>query len=223
MENHVPIYSDEEILKPTEVLMLDASRYIDCLYQHRIDQYIVEPQKGLWLPWAKEPYLLADTYVIKDDLSGIEITDLNEVVKCNEIVIGKTNKKIYHPDQFKKIKSKLRSTPSYPVELVNLIYAQVRQYVTLLAPVNRRYDTRQIRVSNYIKPEININSELLESIEIALDDLFLAVNEFIDKDCNFLICTRVEGTTIIIEKLVDYRIFDWNRKMREELNPNEDA
>lgn len=222
MNTYIPILSDDDILKPTEGLIIDANRYINLLYGHKLDQYVIEPKKGLWLPWTKEPYFPQGTYLVKIGDSFHETDILTDLLNATDIVINKSTNKTYFPDQLKKIKGKLIDQPSYPVEMVNLVYAQVKQYLMMLAPVNRQFDLRNNRVSNYIKPDIPITSELLDSIEVALDDLFLVVNEFIAKDCNHLIHSRINNTNIIIEKLVDYRIFDWNRTQRAQLETEDE-
>jgi hypothetical protein len=70
-----------------------------------------------------------------------------------------------------------------------------------------KYDLRRI-----VKPECQETMLAKESYESAFDKLWLEVQDFVGEDTWHMYYYYVKGTTLVIEKGMDFRIYDWHRR-----------
>ena len=70
-------------------------------------------------------------------------------------------------------------------------------------------------ICNYILPEFRNDDAVYDIIASILVEVRNDVNDFIGKDDFVMHFVRMRRTDVVIEKTIDFRIFDWNRRMAE--------
>lgn len=215
--------SDAELLAPSAILAIDANMFIDHLLQHELLGAIVSPEDGYYLPWSKTPYLPVDTYYPVGHLGNqsVAVTDLDQVLATEVHLVRAGNPgKVINP-AFLKAKKKLFSrTPSYNEMAINLIYAYAVRIINYLAPVNRWHTVCFSDINAFLIEDYD-TSEVENAIEAALDPLFIMLKDFIGNDTWHLYTPQLKGTSIIIEKIIDYRIYDWYQIQRQQHDDDE--
>ena len=115
---------------------------------------------------------------------------------------------------FEHIKPMLRPAPQISVRAIEAGLATVVSYLNNLC----RYTcvlSKQYVLETLVKPEFK---HVLEKndFEAAFDDLHLQINQFVGNDTWCQYQYRLNGTSLIVEKGLDFRIMDWHRKKIQE-------
>jgi hypothetical protein len=220
VKDNSPYYEpvpENELLTPTGVLVLDADKYADFLMGDGLLNKVVTPEEGLYLPWSVKPFLPAGVYYpagrYGDELLAITSLDALLDIDC-PVVHEKYPKRIIQHTVIKKYKKLLRKQPPYNISAVKLIFAFVVATIRGLAPVNSYHVGRFPTIEDCLDEQYH-TVEVSDTIECALDSLYLALREFVGRDTWHLYDMKLVGTSIVIEKLIDYRVFDWYRIQRE--------
>lgn len=188
-----------------------------------------EPVDGLYLPGSVEPlFVSGENYLVcsKRKFYPVTYQDIvSHVVKTWET--GSTQRTLLQGDLynesgnlvirrplFERVAGRLKFGPTVPLAGCEMVIAVALDYLNTLSPYTS-VALRHYRLPLLVKEE---RQELLEkqSYETALDDMILEIMKFVGRDTWSLYSYRVVGTTLLIDKGLDFRIFDWHRREIEE-------
>lgn len=103
-------------------------------------------------------------------------------------------------------------TPNIPVNGIKLLYFLITNYI------NKRCKYSRCGVSadlDLFKDDVNEEEIDLDYIIDSFSDLFMRVDNFISSDNKHIYFSKLIGTTLYIEKVVDYRIYMWEKNEYE--------
>lgn len=172
----------------------------------------VKPKKGLYLPNNIRPILnLSDnTYYFEN---GVKVTDVNEVLSAEKNILNKDQEVILKGVFIKNRKNYILTKPNIPVVAVELIIGFIKNYITTIT--NIPDNKFSYSVINLLKPGENGVQDVLDDIYTLLDDVFMRLNEFIGKDQRHIYLFKEIGTSLLIEKICDYRVLEYYRLKQE--------
>lgn len=181
-----------------------------------------EPVGGLYLPGNVEPlFMEGETYwvakrheriavsydvILKDTLAS-KTPSQERILPPGELQ-NKDGEPVIKRLLYERIKHRLGVYPSVSIRGCEVAIAVVIDYLNTLCPyVNVPH--RHYQLPALIKAA---HHSLLEkqTFETALDDLVLDVIKFVGKDTWNIYQYKVSGTTLVLEKGLDFRIVDWH-------------
>jgi len=190
------------------VLNSDISRYSDTL---------VSPDKGIYLVGSLEPILRLGTVYYPETkylMSGHEITTFANIFQLNEAIVDAGGKVIIGKNDLKTKQKYFKSKPTIPVIPIKVAIAVVIKYLNTLSSYTH-VSNFNYKLEEFIKPEYR---ELLYTDEFStiFEKLLDQVMVFVNKDNWHIYFYKVKGTTLLIEKTIDFRIYEWYRLQHEE-------
>lgn len=214
-----------DLIEPTAVMILGCDMLCEKLHTYDIVSKLIEPEQGYWLPWSKKPFIPHGDYYPIDHIGDRDyvMSTIQEMAACRTPFVNIQNPtQVFDPVKIRKnlhlVTDHQRNNP----EALELAHVYIHLYLNRLAPINRNFSTKRLDVQSHLKPEYQI-PEVEDRIDEAMDDIYLLLNQFVDKDIWHLYHTRRKGNSIYVEKLIDYRVFDWYRLKKEELGYGDDA
>lgn len=211
----------EKLLEePKESIILNLLAFA-ILIEKKYFKYLRPPPKGIYLKNTTTPILKPNkTYYQKSDtydivISGNKSYSIHPIIPVINISeLSKTlldsDYNIILPDYVMADKSKyLTNKPNLPVIGLSII-----ETVLISLFFNNNHN---IAITNYLTNEgIDLyNSGNLE-IEELISELLYQCKVFIGKDIHFLYDLTFTSTDVIIDKLVDVRIYEWT--LNKEIN-----
>jgi len=175
-----------------------------------------DPRPGLYMPGSIQPiFEKGEVYTLIQKRGVIQITFddiMKDFINDKRLPGGdffhEKMKFRLRRSQYERVKPYFITNPNIPVKGCEVAIATVVGYLNTLSPHTN------VAAYNYQLPLlVKEESHYLldqESYEIAFDELFLEVRDFVGRDSWNLYFYRVLGTTLIIEKGLDFRIVDWH-------------
>lgn len=176
---------------------------------------LVAPEPGLYIKGSVNPLLNSRESYYPKSLSGglypeAKIVDFKEALKLQEDIVTISGEVVVSAFNLINRPHLFTTEPTLPVSAINVCYNVLIDYLFKRCKYARGRKLNHF--SNYIKPEYQdlIDEEYLEdSLSDALDEL----HEFTVHSPWNIYMHKLTGTTLIIEKLVDWRIYDWTEIM----------
>jgi hypothetical protein len=132
---------------------------------------------------------------------------LDGILKLKSDILNHEGETVLNYKEVVLRKSMLFDKPTLPVMGVKLAVTLILDYLTTIAPYTRclKYDRQEqlIREEHHGLIELDTFEEKLEK---TLDTIF----DFVNEDVWYIYFTRVKGTTFVLEKVIDYRIFRYH-------------
>jgi hypothetical protein len=183
---------------------------------------LIDPPRGIYIKGSLKPYIVeGKRYFPKSifELSDDNVIRSNYRFNIEEVLTFKED--IYDEEgnvviseQLLKTKSKYMSlSPDIPVIAIEVAVVLVVNYLNNICPYTRGVRTNCLE--NLIRPEYS-NYITTEEYESAYEKLLNTVFEFVGIDTWFIYFHRLKGTSLIIEKVIDYRIYRYHEIMYEE-------
>lgn len=150
----------------------------------------------------RDYHLLRNPLVSLDGISNEDIVDENGVVVLSSFVVNNAERL-------------LSKTTDYSYYAVSFIYEYIRYSIDSICPyLNKPTDSKLVEC---LSPE---GEAAFYSEVFRPDAIFKSLSEqidiFIGNDIWFIYETSLRSRSIIIEKVIDYRILDWERMKEEE-------
>lgn len=108
----------------------------------------------------------------------------------------------------------LLEKPTVPARGIRLMAAMFEYHLDQIAPYRKR-TTGIDRVAALLKPDVDLPAFIENELTPTVHDELLDLNKFIADDLWFIYCTKIYGTSILIEKTVDFRVYDWHYQRYE--------
>lgn len=115
----------------------------------------------------------------------------------------------------------LLDKPTVPALGIRLMTAMYEYLLDQMAPYHKR-SSGEDRIGSLLKNTINRADFITNELTPAVHDEILDLHKFIGDDTWHIYCTKIYGTSILIEKTVDYRVYDWHRQRHEKRQPIDD-
>lgn len=169
-----------------------------------------EPTEGLYLVGSIEPIMVTgNIYYPKSQYYKPEgvINDFNKVKTIKEEIVNSKMETVLSVKDLATKSKFFRMEPTVPVMAMKAAIGIVEQYLTSVCRHSRRTHPTY-RLEYLVKQE---NRSLVDNDEYAraFKKLLDQVMDFIKEDNWALYFTRVKGSSLVIEKGVDYRIFTY--------------
>ena len=205
-----------EMLKPSAMMVVnlldhvstwDKDPYLDCL---------VEPSSGIYLPSSVNPVLDDNGVYYPQSKYGQDqyrIKDLDSIFNLGESIVDKNGIVVFTWVNLKRFKKYITLTPQVPATAIKVAHVIVDDFLRGLCPYTNTPRNKHSLHQLTTNPDLI----LIEAYEELLDDLIMEVSEFVGKDRYHIYFTKLKGTSLIIEKTIDFRVYDWYR-MRGEID-----
>ena len=174
------------------------------------DDIFLPSPNGLYFTGNIEPFMVeGKVYYPRSQFgkTSAQLKTIKDFKTCNDDIVNANNEVVFRLID-KKLKAKyIKEEPTIPVNTIKACIAVVLNYVNNLCPVMKRKST-SYHLEQLIKSSHHslIHEYLFETI---LEDLLDTVMDFVDNDTWSMYFHKVKGTTLIIEKGADYRIYEW--------------
>lgn len=104
--------------------------------------------------------------------------------------------------------------PTIPVQGIRIIYAFIEEILNDNSAWSRLEScTLEAVLKKFILPEHHGNTRLISRMIDTMLDIQNDVMQFLGKDKWIMHFLKMNRTDIFIERSIDFRIFDWNRRM----------
>lgn len=201
------------LLKETKaVLVLNLFDYIHDL----IDKYnhtFIDPDPGIYLVGSDIP-LLKHNQAYYSESSYLTQTPISSLDDVEEPILNQDGE-IIIPKYIMLRKDKmLSSTPFLPVRAFQIVYALVQHVIDQVLPYTPAKDYQK-DILQYVKPEFHhlVTEGYFESILYKLiNDIYM----FIGSDNWNIYYIKSQRSDLIIEKSIDYRVYDWTLQQEQQ-------
>lgn len=204
------VMASSELLKPTEILVLDLMEYITYIDKNPYFDALVEPTPGVYLSSSLDPIMSPSNPCYPASKMGMTeyaITTVESMLTCSEGVLNSRGTLIGDVRKIRRIVKHMTDKPQLPVVMLKVMMGVLTNYLSNLC----RRTRHSINVSNYyqyIKPDYEYLI-VEESYETIMDDLIMDIHKFVGRDVHHIYFTKLNGTSVIVEKTIDYRIYEW--------------
>jgi hypothetical protein len=205
-----------------EVLVIDLLSHAYSLSDELLDS-LIEPPAGLYLPGNTEPlFVSGKKYYRRNELNkhgrnsvSYNVFDSKTLLKAKDDIVDENGKLVMKWENVLTISRFLKSEPSIPVTAVRMAASMVQRYLhTLCRRVN--HPATNTRIESLVKREEQDRIDRDEYM-IAFDHLTNEVANFVNKDHWCVYFHILKGTTMIVEKGLDWRIIQYyENQFREE-------
>ena len=216
---------EELIASNKEAVIFDINKHVIRVLS-KLPNYLdalQETPDGIYIGGNIEPIINFDLPYFYKDFSGANektrIKDfkenLDEVLTSGKDIVNASGKIVLQANTARIIrKLMLKEKPSTAM-LSKMAICMVLSYLNSLSEYTR-INYSEYRFENLVKKEYN-EVKYEQIFEAAFDDLLLEVRDFVGKDRYNFYFYSVKQSSLIIEKSVDYRIYDWYRIKLEEI------
>jgi hypothetical protein len=199
-----------------EILIVDLLDYVLALDEEKHILPLVDPPQGVYLKGSIKPLLdINKKYYFKSKYLNEEeglIKTYKDVLQSKDDIVNEDGNIVLTLDFIRTRKKFLTIKPDINITAVDIAINLVLTYLNNLCPYTRYVSKPNLYY--LIKPEYH---NLIEDnvYEEAFDSLLTNVYNFVNNDIWFIYFHRVKGSTLIIEKTCDYRIYEWTKLMYE--------
>ena len=197
------------LVDPSAYLVIDLLQHASKLNNSDIADMLIQPEIGIYLKGGLKPLVRYGGIYYPESkyLNPTHVfTTLEAMLLCKENIIDETGRIVLSYNVLKN-PSRLTTNPEIPLVGVELTRTVAINYIDTICPHTRSIANKNIY--KYIQPcyQPTINLDQLDSI---FADMLYEIHTFIDSDTWFIYFDRVCGSSLIIEKMVDWRIFKYH-------------
>lgn len=204
-----------ELTKPSDILVLNLLKYVGHIQEPYASKYLEPYEKGLYLRGHINPLLhenlayYKDFKPIEDKITPIKFESLAEIMLCkNDVYTSSGDVVISAKDLFYN-KKFIETKPDIPVQLIKVAVSVILEYLNSL---NKYTNVNSINFNlNRLVKQKHRDLIIKEYYQTELAELLDIVCNFVGKDSWHIYFYKITGTTLILSKTIDYRIYDWYR------------
>lgn len=202
----------------TKTMILDTYS-VACDIENQLGAYLRRPLPGIYLPGQTNPVMIpGNLYYTRCLRSGREtlVTALEQAVSD---IFDINHQLVVSNAQLDALKNQT-AQPTVALEVVRDVVESVIIDLSQWL-VERNRHAKQDFLLKHLKCEmLHPNNEMilvwvLRQIELLTTDIRRRVADFIDQDDWVMHFQKSMGRDTFVEKTIDFRIYDWHRKMEE--------
>lgn len=192
--------------------LLEQASYI---LTDEVQHILVPPPRGLYVKGHITPILNdSGVYYPRSKIGNPDarILDFDEMFKLREDIVDENNTVIINSQNLIGRPHLFTTKPELPISAALVCYNVLVEY--LFKYCKHARGVKSSHISNFIKPEYQeeFNEDYFENpLENALDELY----EFIRRYDWNIYFHRLNGTTLVIERYCDFRVYEYTRMMYE--------
>jgi hypothetical protein len=196
----------------TKELIFDAAQVGDLL-EAQFGMYLLPPPEGLYLPHQTQPVVRARQYYYQLSRSKDSTVAAEVPIKSLEDI----HEDLYDQDHTvvvpKRLSKYLSVAPTLPVRGILLVADMVDWTIQNSAAwTKRKCPLVGTVIEQHLKEEYR-TPEVIERVDNLLADIRTDVRQFIGRDTWVMFFHKLRRRDIIVERTVDFRIYDWERRM----------
>lgn len=212
-----------EVLEQTkEVIVIDLLDHVTSIEEQYLNA-LVEPIEGIYVTGSIEPLFKPDqTYCMKELINAgdLSIIPYNKILSSKSDILDRNgNLVITARDLFLK-KKFLNTKPSVPAVAIKAALAVVDDYVTSVCRKANR--NRCYNLYSLVKPEYHSSMVSKDEFMHVFERLLDQVMKFIGNDTWNIYFVKTKGTSLIIEKSVDWRVYRYYEDLFKAEENNEE-
>jgi len=217
-----------------EVLVIDLLQHAMSLEEDPCGRGLLPSPKGLYILGNFEPILLeSERYYYKTQLlsSGGKgdvydfkespyIKDISKIAKFADDVYDISGKVVLTSSDIRTKGRFFRTDPGVPVTAIKMAIAVIQRYLGTLCRHTSHIHSAS-RMDQLVRQEYQYlidNDEYL----IGFDNLISQISQFVGNDHWNIYFYKVKGTTMVITKSCDWRVYDWYRMKFQDQDQEED-
>lgn len=201
----------------TGVLAVDLLEHAVSITDEVLLSSVIDNETGVYIKGSMTP-LIPSNLLIMDTNSAV-IKSYDELLKAKTDVYTTTGDLVITQRDLRLKAKYLSNGPDIPVSVINMAMAVVEEYLSVNCKYSR--SVHRARSNSYLKEDV-VSLEMDGKIEDAFCKLLDEVHNFIRNDTWHIYFYRLKGTTLIIEKTIDWRIYDWHCIQHKENNELEE-
>lgn len=204
------------LTQPKEVMIIDLLSPVSLVPEKYLNT-LIPPTAGIYIKGRQDPVIDFSKKYYKAHVlykSEIEISSIDELLSLKSDLINEKGDIVFQYDNFATRADLLTYGPSLPIVAIRLAKNMILERMFLLAPHTSKMG--YVRPSNFFKEGYSyLADEVFDDyFEGIFDDIF----NFVHKDNWFMYTVALSGTSLIVEKIVDYRIYVYHdREFKEHI------
>lgn len=201
------------IMEPEDVYILNIHDYIKDWKEDKVLMSKLDTIDGVYIKGNPKPLIPFDrTCWVKDNDLFSPVRVLDDIISTNSHVY-RGDGEIFEPfmlhSTILKHKDKLTSNPYVNYVHIKFMRGIIDTWIGQM--VNYIYGTDNTELRNCLIDPMYVHDILDVHID-ALSDLYDDICDFIDDNRWSLYFTRIVGNNIMIERYIDYRIYEWTQE-----------
>jgi hypothetical protein len=212
--------SNHELLQPLAILIKPVAFYAQ-LIEQQFNDVLFPPREGVYRLGDVSPVLFANKrYFVQRKMDGrIVLEPITDLSKVEESIVDEEGNLILSGHYMKNKQMFLSNQPTVPSRGIEIVKCLIDEHLAKISPWSKSQGYRQ-RLNSYFKNAAAVH-EIVEDgfLERICESLIMSVNDFIGNDVWNMYFTKVVAVDLLIEKSIDYRIYDWT--MQREYKQNE--
>ena len=197
------------LLESKEVLAIDLLPHAQQLSEEYIEALLPAPA-GIYITGVINP-LFSDTesYYERSQLGidGYQLKSIEEILHAKEDIVNSHGELILALRDIRTKGRYLKDHPTIPAIGIKAAVSVVLSYLNSLNK-NTNVSVAGFKLEYFIKPEY-IWMVTREDYSVAFEDLLDTVMDFVDGDTWHIYFCSLKGSTLVIEKTIDWRIYQY--------------
>lgn len=207
-----------DLLKPTQTFFLPIFTYAVML-ERQYGNLLKLPEPGIYKLGEMYPCIIPNKLYFSQRVDKhnkfvtLPITNFNKVT---DAVVDELGKLIIPASIMKNKDQYLSNTPSIPVRGLILIKLLIEKHIEMICRWTN-HSTYDNKILSHFK---NGGYELYNEghLDKICESLFRQINDFIGNDEWHIYFVKFSGLDIVIEKAIDWRVYEWTREHGHKFN-----
>lgn len=196
------------LLRVDGVLVIDLLQHVVTLEEHPYMQSFEEPPAGIYLIGSLDP-IICDRKPGFYSETGQLVVDYKHALEGNDHITSQDGTVVLSKKILRSRARFFKTEPTIPATAVKAAVSVIKRYLSILC----RHGCNMLasyRLENLVKLDYR---ELIEKDEymIAFEKLIDQVAEFVGDDVWCIYYSRLRGCQLVIEKGIDFRIYEYYR------------
>lgn len=202
------------MLAPEDITSIDLLQHVLALPEKPFHVAMVPHKPGFYMPGEVNPiFNEGQSYCYRAGYGRKSFKDLADAMAGKRDVLTMEGDLVITGALLTRIQRHLRPEPNVPANLIKVAVSCVVDYLNHLCPhTNVTYG--EFRIENFVRPEYRALIEN-EEFTIAFDQLLDEVMAFVGRHSRNIYFYKLQGTSLIIEKMCDWRIYKYHQIMME--------
>ncbi len=207
-----------DLLRPVDILILDTSEVAQAIAE-KFGEFLQKPDPGFYCHNSLLPSVVpGKTYLTERSSRPVRfenITSVDQLKGIKEALVHEGSGEIVIPEYFMQNARRMITTePVRPVRAYSLIEATVKQHISEFTK-HRMNFINDIFIHNRVFNNLTEAGRFLfddSVIEDMCEPILTTVSNFLGSDNWNIYFVNRKGLDLYVEKSVDFRIFDWERR-----------
>lgn len=226
--------------KVTAVLVIDLASHAMMLDEQLHLAALEEPIQGIYLTGSIDPFISLDNkYYLRSKYNLLQqqihqqsitpeagkikytqrqycITNVDDIFNLTEDLVDSDGTTVITPTDIKRKRKYMFDKPTVPAVGIKLASIVGLRYLSTMCPYTKNKNS-VYRIDSLVKKEYHPELYKKEyEFQVALHDLVDEIMKFIGDDTWHIYFHKIKGTALIIEKTIDWRIYEYYRMKFEE-------